>query len=294
MFESVLCMILEDDIDNDDDDRHGGHGGEDEDEDDDGESYYSTGGGGGGGGGPLELNAITIMPSPINKEKKTNLGRSSQLFDVHDGQQRLVSICLIFAALRDNFLEWGEDWEEDAVEIAKAIYPTKPRLDPVARIQLNEGKDSIMHSILSNEGINDGYASNDDYGNENNDGSFHRNYQTYYTPKKRKLLPKSELYILEAYEYLRERVKDLRPKKAIRFLDALRDQTFLLVCIPSSTRMARSIVMGLGKGKVSNIMQIILQLCVCMLEKLYSLFARNQPHTTDFVWLSSYLANQRI
>ncbi len=207
---------------------------------------------------PLELNAITIMPTSAamteahnKKGKKPNLGRSSQLFDVHDGQQRLVSICLIFAALRDNFLEWGEEWEEDAMEISQAIYPKKSRLEDVARIQLKERREeSVMHRILSNEWIHDHDTDSFDNDSDHEGRLFYKNYPKYYTAKERKSMPKSELYILEAYEYLNDRVKELKPRRAIKFLDALKDDTFLLVCIPSSTRMARSIVMGLGKGKV--------------------------------------------
>jgi len=237
LFESVLDLI---DGDNDSDNS-----------DDDDDAYDTR------GYSPLELNAITIMPTSTvttethrNKGKTANLGRSSQLFDVHDGQQRLVSICLIFAALRDNFLEWGEEWEEDAMEISQAIYPKKSRLEDVARMQMKERRvESVMHRILSNEWIDDHDTNGLDEDSGPKSRLFYKNYLKHYTVKERKSMPKSELYILEAYEYLIDRVKELKPRRAIKFLDALKDDTFLLVCIPSSTRMARSIVMGLGKGK---------------------------------------------
>ncbi|KAL7533363.1 hypothetical protein ACHAWF_004464, partial [Thalassiosira exigua] len=191
----------------------------------------------------LELNAITVMPAPPPTDG-TKLGKSSRLYDVHDGQQRLVTLCLVYAALRDVFVEWGEDWECDAQEMARAIYPKRPRLDNVARVQLKERKNSIMHHIQSNVLI--GKGDDDDC-----DGTFSASYQWQgrYGAKERKLMSKPELRILETYEYLMERVKDLGQKRAEDFLVALKDQTFLLVCIPSSTRMARNFVMGLGKGK---------------------------------------------
>ena len=187
----------------------------------------------GGEASTLELNAITIMPAAI--PDGCNIGRTSQLFDVHDGQQRLVTLCILLAALRDNFFLWGKIYKEDALEIANAIYPQKRRLDPVPRIQIRERNKTVLNKILENDG--------------NGDEALRSEQHILISPKSRKQLPKSEQCIVNAYEYLHGRVKELGPEKSIELLDDFNSGTFVLVCIPATTRIARSIVMGLGKGK---------------------------------------------
>lgn len=69
-------------------------------------------------------------------------------FQVHDGQQRLVSLSLLLAALRDNFSKWP-DRTNDVQDIAKMIKPDKTRLKSVTRIELREQSGKLLKTILN-------------------------------------------------------------------------------------------------------------------------------------------------
>jgi hypothetical protein len=164
----------------------------------------------------------------LSQNKKVALTSShATRAQVHDGQQRLVSLCLFMAAMRDSLLLWGKDFEEDAKDVSDAIFPQKPRRKPVDRIKLREKNNEILRHILR------------------------RNSPEFILPnlKSRKNMGESEKLILEAYEYFLQRIGELGPDKAIELLTNAMEKVYLLVCIPSSTRIARNIVMGLGKGK---------------------------------------------
>jgi hypothetical protein len=181
----------------------------------------------------LELNAITILPSPVSDEQRHQIGRTSQIYDVHDGQQRLVTLCLLLAALRENLLMWGEEYENDAVEVSKAIFPAKSRLQPVSRIELRDKKGQWLKTILVKNGPGAEAAE-------------------LKLPKlrQRKQLDPSDRLIVEAYEYLHQRIQEMGPSQALDILlENFMSKVYLLVCIPANTRIARNIVMGLGKGK---------------------------------------------
>ena len=80
---------------------------------------------------------------------RRNIGKNSGVYDVHDGQQRLVALSLFLAAIRDVLMK-RSDFEDSAKEIALMIYPEKPRLAPVCRIELRVTKgNKLLYSILS-------------------------------------------------------------------------------------------------------------------------------------------------
>lgn len=160
-----------------------------------------------------------------NKKYRFDISHATRA-QVHDGQQRLVSLCLFMAAMRDNLLSWGEDFEQDAKDVSDAIFPQKPRRTPVDRIKLRDKNNELLRHIL-------------------------RNSPELILPnlKSRKNMVESEKLILEAYEYFLQRIGELGPDKAIDLQTNAMEKVYLLVCIPANTRIARNIVMGLGKGK---------------------------------------------
>ena len=170
----------------------------------------------------------------MSDEQQLQIGRTSQIYDVHDGQQRLVSLCLLLAALRDNLLVWGEEYDDDAREVSRAIYPVKSRLQPVSRIRLRDKNSYWLNMILSRKDA-DGAA-----------------LQKLKFPilKHRKHLQDSDRLIIEGYEYYYQRVQEMGPLQSLeRLLENFMSKVYLLICIPANTRIARNIVMGLGKGK---------------------------------------------
>ena len=188
----------------------------------------------------LELNTMTIMPTAISAEEQLELGGASVLYDVHDGQQRLVALSLLLAALRDNIVVWqhefGDEFWEDALEVSRSIHPSKPRMQDIDRVQVRDRTSSWLHRILSNS------VSTTARGDLLN--------APLELPAKRNHLSTSERLILEAYDYMYERIEFMGPTKALdTLLDNFMTKVHVILCIPETTRIARNMVMGLGKGK---------------------------------------------
>jgi hypothetical protein len=137
------------------------------------------------------------------------------------------------AAMRDNLLLWGEDFEEDAKDVSNAIFPVKSRRKSVERIKTREKNSELLSHILT----------------KLNKEGIHSPKLTLPNLKSRKNMVESEKLILEAYEYFLQRIAELGPDKAVELLANAMEKVYLLVCIPANTRIARNIVMGLGKGK---------------------------------------------
>eukprot|EP00956_Cyclotella_meneghiniana_P043245 scaffold259885_cov93-Cyclotella_meneghiniana.AAC.1 len=113
----------------------------------------------------LELGPITVMKdTSLTKKEQMNIGKTSQMYDVHDGQQRIVTLCLLLAAIRDNLAAWSaaescdkdldeevaSDAHEVAQEIAGRIYPHSARLKPVCRVYVrSKNAKSTLSLILS-------------------------------------------------------------------------------------------------------------------------------------------------
>lgn len=183
----------------------------------------------------LELGTIVLMRKRTQDDKKRKIGKASRVYDVHDGQQRIVTISLFLAALRDCFIQWN--CENDAKIVASRIHPTKPRHDNITRIELREKNGKYLRCILANEDMN---------GN---------------TPEpnvQKKVIPKKSEWkhftpyvqrIFEVYTYFLDRIKDLGEEKAAELYDIFLGATFLTVMETPDASMARKFVMGQGKGK---------------------------------------------
>jgi hypothetical protein len=137
------------------------------------------------------------------------------------------------AAVRDNLLEWG-GFPDETIEATQAIFPCKSRLDPVCRVQLRDKNSQLLQHILSKRDATTGDACVE-----------------LVLPKlrSRKNLVESDRLILEAYEYCHGRIQELGATKALDLFVNLTEKVYLLVCIPANIRIARNLVMGLGKGK---------------------------------------------
>eukprot|EP00956_Cyclotella_meneghiniana_P005873 scaffold7699_cov21-Cyclotella_meneghiniana.AAC.1 len=203
----------------------------------------------------LELGPITVMKdTSLTEEEQDSIGNTSQLYDVHDGQQRIVTLCLLFAAIRDNLAAWGatESCDKDracevAQEIVGRIYPQPTSLAPrpVCRVEVrSKNAKSTLRLILSK--IDDGNAVKDLLGKESP-----------LMPKKKwRDLPKPKRRILEVYDNYFKRVNNLGVKDTskgvqdtLKLVKKMLSFVFMIVCTPSNTKIARNIVMGQSKGK---------------------------------------------
>jgi len=190
---------------------------------------------------PLELNTITLMKRP--PERGRNLGKTSGVYNVHDGQQRLVSLSLFLAALRDNFAVWQDQNDDDddgqairPIDIANMIYPIKRGKDAVARVELRKKNGKYLKCILSKK---------------NMEGKPVADIIQDILPKKtaRKDFPQADRKIFEVYTYFYERIQDLGREKATDLLTCFEEDAYLVIQVPSDSRTARNMVMGQGKGK---------------------------------------------
>lgn len=200
----------------------------------------------------LELNAMTIMKSdPTTRGDSTNtnqnsqrkIGKNSGMYDVHDGQQRLVTLSLLLAAIRDELLANYPEHMDSAEEVARMIYPLKPRMDPVCRIELRETSgNKWLHSILSRTHPN----GNLDLGTDVDFGET-------IVPEERSWgrlgVPRCDQQILTVYNYFRKRIRDLNEDEILGLIDHFLEDVYVMLCEASDTIIARNIVMGQGKGK---------------------------------------------
>ena len=186
---------------------------------------------------------------------------------VHDGQQRLVSLCLFMAAMRDNLLLWGDDFAEDAKDVSVSIFPVKARRKSVDRIKLREKNNELLSHILNKL---------------DTEGS---NSPELILPnlKSRKNMVESEKLILEAYEHFLQRIRELGPDKAIELLTNALEKVYLLVCIPANIRIARSMVMGLGRGKTWNLSTNLREWCASPVSRTRTSKMLFWKSGTDFV-----------
>jgi hypothetical protein len=194
----------------------------------------------------LELNVITIMKRDA-MTKSQKIGKNSGVYDVHDGQQRLVTVSLLFAATRDVILEKYPDLLDSAKQVWDMVYPVQPRLDDVCRIELRKNcGNKFLHTILSRTDPDTGNALVNEDGDYKEMGSI--------LPKEKSWrnygLTKCDQQILTVYNYFRRRLDELKDgEKILELIDHLKYDVYLMVCIPSDAIIARNIVMGQGKGK---------------------------------------------
>eukprot|EP00557_Chaetoceros_sp_GSL56_P001063 CAMPEP_0176505286 /NCGR_PEP_ID=MMETSP0200_2-20121128/16411_1 /TAXON_ID=947934 /ORGANISM="Chaetoceros sp., Strain GSL56" /LENGTH=612 /DNA_ID=CAMNT_0017904825 /DNA_START=359 /DNA_END=2195 /DNA_ORIENTATION=+ len=166
-----------------------------------------------------ELSQIVLVPMEWDRE----LYGLGNRYDVHDGQQRLVTLCLLFAALRESFAN-DEGMDDTAMELANMLNPPKVRKADVVRIELNKRDNEVLVHILKND-----LKELD-----------HLNL---------KKLTKANQRIYENYKQYVARIDEMEKSEKVKFLDYLVENVYMLVCIPESATIARSLVMSQGKGK---------------------------------------------
>ncbi len=166
-----------------------------------------------------ELSQIVVVPMEWDKEAYGLGGR----YDVHDGQQRLVTLCLLFAALRDSFANDG-DMDGTVMELANMLNPPKVRKADVVRIELNKRDNEVLSHILKNE------------------------VETLKRIDLKKA-SRANKRISDNFKLFSDRVSAIEKDERVKFLDYLVENVFMLVCIPESSTIARSLVMSQGKGK---------------------------------------------
>uniref|UniRef100_A0A7S2U6Y8 DUF262 domain-containing protein n=1 Tax=Attheya septentrionalis TaxID=420275 RepID=A0A7S2U6Y8_9STRA len=178
--------------------------------------------------GDYELSQIVLVPTEWDR---TLYGIGNR-YDVHDGQQRLVTLCLLLGALRESFRN-ESGMAATVEELTSMLNPPKVRKEPVLRIALRKRDNDILSRILLPDLIDDG------------DNTPYLNLpQT----KECKVLTLANKRILENFNRLLSRATDLTKEARLKLLDYLVEHVYLLVCVPETAMIARNIVMSQGKG----------------------------------------------
>jgi hypothetical protein len=103
----------------------------------------------------FELSQICLVPT--SDWDATTLGLGNR-YDVYDGQQRLVTLNLLLAALRDSFVKEAREvnggkrgvaLEATANEISGMLKPDRVRKEDVLRITLRKRDNVLLEKILS-------------------------------------------------------------------------------------------------------------------------------------------------
>jgi len=175
--------------------------------------------------GDYELSQIVLVPMEWDR---TALGIGNR-YDVHDGQQRLVTLCLLLAALRESFREKGES-DGTVEELTAMLNPPKARKDPVLRIELRKRDNDILRRILLPD-LNE-----------------KRKLNLPTTVKDRKNLSLTNRRVLDNFELLLSSVTELSKDARLILLDFMLERVYLLVCVPETAMIARNIVLAQGKG----------------------------------------------
>jgi hypothetical protein len=182
-----------------------------------------------------ELQTIVLVQTDEWDKQKYGIGRR---YDVHDGQQRLVTLSLLFAALRDSLryaLNESTDDNDDIMETAKQLSnmlcPYEPRKEPVFRIELRHRESELLPKILLAKATDPNQL------------------PLPVTKQERRDLTMTDQRVLQNYEELLKSVEKLNLDKRMQLIDYLHDYVFLLVCKTPNAAMARNIVRGQGKGK---------------------------------------------
>jgi hypothetical protein len=170
-----------------------------------------------------ELGTVIILKSEW--DKKTH--GDGNLYDVHDGQQRIVTLSLLLAAFRD-VLETSPGAEDTVEELRAMLRPVKSRKEDIFRVQMREKEGFLLKAILSKTANSPLEVP---------------------TSKQQKVLPAPECRVIENYQFFVRCAQNLTVDEIYRILDYIKESTFIMVSIPTDTRMARSMVMGQGKGK---------------------------------------------
>lgn len=224
-----------------------------------------------------ELSQIVLVPTA--DWDSTLLGLGSR-YDVYDGQQRLVTLNLLLASLRDSFQvesssnnininnnEGGGSssvtkravaLKATASEISGMLMPKKVRKVDVMRITLRKRDNVLLEQILMDRTDVDG---DDAHGNDAAAVASKVLQQPTHTWSKLTTKQQSELLaplsnanarILHNFIHLSKRLSLLSTRERLRLLDYVVERVYLLVCIPETSRIARNIVMSQGRKGMDN------------------------------------------
>jgi hypothetical protein len=220
-----------------------------------------------------ELSQIVLVPTA--DWDSTLLGLGSR-YDVYDGQQRLVTLNLLLASLRDSFQvesssnnnsnEGGNGGagatkravalKATASEISGMLMPKKVRKVDVMRITLRKRDNVLLERILMDRTDDDDVLFDDDEGNNGatedaaSSSSSKVLEQPTHTWSKLTTRQQSELLtplsnanarILHNFIHLSKRLSLLSTRERLRLLDYIVERVYLLVCIPETSRIGKSL-----------------------------------------------------
>lgn len=237
----------------------------------------------------FELSQIVLVPTSDWDAASLGLGNR---YDVYDGQQRLVTLNLLLAALRDSFQSEADGTvgggkravalAATANEISSMLKPTKVRKDNVLRITLRKRDNVLLEKILSPRSESPDEEKEEQAIAIGGEGETPTAYLSKLTPKERNelLSPLSlaNARIFENFLHIADRLSLLSTRERLRLLDyivervhrkcrfLIRDKHLfvfryltilvellvVLVCIPETSRIARNIVMSQGRKGMDN------------------------------------------
>ncbi|KAL7528492.1 hypothetical protein ACHAXR_005631 [Thalassiosira sp. AJA248-18] len=229
-----------------------------------------------------ELSQIVLVPT---SDWDSNLLGLGNRYDVYDGQQRLVTLNLLLAGLRDSFQREAEELNSGknkkggasggkravalaatAIEISGMLTPTKVRKEDVKRITLRKRDNVLLEKILVGGNNNDDDGSMDgNIGDGSGEEKQQQQHQsslispsdyTKLSPKGRSTLlsplSPANARIYNNFVHLSNRLSLLTTRERLRLLDYIVERVYLLVCIPETSRIARNIVMSQGRKGMDN------------------------------------------
>jgi len=173
-----------------------------------------------------ELNQMIVM-----KEK--------ECMEVADGQQRLISLCLLLAAMRDEAPD-DEQGRMFAEEVKSRLIYTAYRKAPLPRVRLRRKDDGYFQMLLTathdKEEVNNGIMMN----------------------VKNKQSPTAEQLMMENYRTFRSLIAnsaneiggvEMKQKFMDQLFQFITEQVYVYLTIPESHAVARKLIMGARKGK---------------------------------------------
>ena len=234
-----------------------------------------------------ELSQIVLVPT---SDWDSNLLGLGNRYDVYDGQQRLVTLNLLLAGLRNAFqYEAAElltksssqntsDGNENdsqsgssgsgggkravalaatANEISGMLMPTKVRKENVMRITLRKRDNVLLQQILmgdhdDNDDDDDDDTTTSTTTKTTSKQSSYVNMTTKQTSQVLSNLSQANARILHNFIHISKRLTTLTTREQLRLLDYIVERVYLLVCIPETSRIARNIVMSQGRKGMDN------------------------------------------
>jgi len=212
-----------------------------------------------------ELSQIVLVPTADWDSSRLGLGNR---YDVYDGQQRLVTLNLLLAGLRDSFRREADELSANdkegtgggkravalaatAQEISGMLMPARVRKEDVARMTLRRRDNVLLEKIAIGDTDGDGS------GGEGSSSSSPpvRDYSGMSARQRSDLLSplsSANARIFHNFVHLLDRLASLTTRERLRLLDYIVERVHLLVCIPETSRIARNIVMSQGRKGMDN------------------------------------------